>query len=901
MSDSVLVIGGGPAGIQAALDMADMGINVHLVEREPAIGGRMEQLDTIFPTGCLGGCRHCSTSVGSGEPTDCYHHPRITVHTSSEVEKVLGSAGDFVVKICRRAGYVDPEACTLCGECAAVCPVSVPDTFNEGLSQRKAIYRPHSQSAPGAYLVSKRGVAPCKAACPVDTSAQGYIALIAAGRYEEAFEVIKRVNPFPATVGRVCSRPCETECQRAKVDHPVAMCALKRFVADWVYAHSAPKKSATGERATPTGATVSAKERRVAIVGSGPAGLSAADFLARRGYRTTVFEALSVAGGMMRLTIPSYRLPRDVLQREIDDILGLGVELRLFHPISDLDMLFERGFDAVLLAIGAHKPQQLGVPGEDATGVMQGLAFLRSVSLGERVDVGDRVVVIGDDNTAVYAARSALRLGAGEVALLCESTRDQMGAIPREVDEAEREGITFLFGVRVLEFVTKDHRVSGVCFRSSQAGMESVIPADLVVSSVPNVPEVSFLKPGHGLDLGPQGTIQVDEETLATSRPGVFAAGDATRGSDILIQAIADGRRAAASIDRYLRGVPLLELEERSPASVANLTEQEAFTLFSQRNGSSVLRGTVTSTPHQERMRGFGEVDPGLTEDQARIEAARCLQCGVCAECGLCVEVCEPGCIDLEMRDEDIDLNVGAIVVATGFDPFDPSVIAPYGYGVHPDVITSLEFERLASPMGPTHGRLLRLSNGEPVKSLAFIQCVGSRDVRYSRYCSSICCSFATQESIVAYEHDPDIRSTIYYMDLRANGKGFEECLRRAREECGVRYVRSRVSEIIQDGDGRPLLRYEDTRTGAPAEEVADLVILVTGLVSRPGVAALSESLGIEMDEDRFIKTEAFLPVDTTREGILACGFCRGPADISESVIQGSAAAARAAEFLARG
>ena len=667
MPSDVLVIGAGVAGIQAALDLADMGIHVHLVEKRATVGGRMVQLDTIFPTRCQGGCRHCSIDITSGEPTDCSRHPYITLHTCSEIESITGSVGNFRARLLKHAQYVDEEACTACGDCSEVCPVSVPDEFNEGLSLRKAIYRTPAQAVPDRYLISKRGTAACQDACPAGTSAQGYLALIAQGRYTEALEVIKEYNPFPATVGRVCSHPCESACERARVDEPVAICALKRFVADWVYADSEQPDVDNAEVRVSPGA------KRVAIVGAGPAGLSAAHFLAREGYRVTVFEALSVAGGMMRLTIPSYRLPRDVLQREIDAILALGVQLRLYHPISDLDALLEQGFDAVLLAIGAHEPQLLGIPGEETRGVFQGLPFLRSVSLGEQVELGDQVVVIGDDNTAIYAARSALRLGASRVTIASQSARQEIRAIAQEVREAEIEGIQIEFQVRPEEILSENGRVSGVRLarlqpkqpaegrnNSAAAGREAElgVDADCVIISVTNVPELSFLKSDHGLAVGPQNTIQVDPQTLATNRQGVFAAGDVAHGPDILIQAIADGRRAARSIDCYLRGVSLLESEDRAPNTVVRLTESQATELAIGSATNSIPRQTMPTQPATERIRDFREVALGLTEEQARAEARRCLQCGLCADCGLCVHVCEPHCIDLSMHDETIELDV---------------------------------------------------------------------------------------------------------------------------------------------------------------------------------------------------------------------------------------------------
>jgi len=912
MPKGVLVMGAGVAGIRAALDLADMGVPVHLVEKQPSIGGRMLQIDTVFPTDCHGGCRHCSIGLVSGQPADGSQHPNITLHTYTEVQEVSGSSGSFTVRLLEHARHVDEYKCTTCGKCAEVCPIELPDEFNEGLSQRKAIYRPHAESIPAAYLVSKRGTPPCEAACPAGTPGQGYIGLIAQGRYQEALEVIKRHNPFPATVGRVCDHPWEAECERALVDEPVAMYALERFVADWVYAHrhqgsgETVPGSGTRRRAQPSG-------KRVAIVGSGPAGLSAAFFLAREGYRPTVFEASPVAGGRMRTSIPTYRLPRHVLQREIDDILSLGVELRLYHPISHMDSLFGEGYEAVLLAIGARERRPLGIPGEDAKGVYDGLAFLEAVNLGRPVSLGNTVVVLGDDNTAIYAARSALRLGAGRVIVASERARDEMRAIAQEVDEAEVEGVRLEYRARPVAIIAEGGQVSGVRLirgfaptPERQAGHEIALPAgseltvdaDSVIVSGTYEPETSLVKSAEGLKFGASGHVVVNSDTLETTRPGVFAAGDAVRGPSALIQAIADGCRAAFSIDRYLRGVSLTGDDFKALPRVAHLTEAEAAAALARDTVSSAPRVATRLRPAAERVSTFDEVDLGLTEEQARAEAQRCLNCGICSNCGFCVEVCEEQCIDLQMPDKTVELDVGAIIVATGFVPLDPSDLTPYGYGRIPNVITSLEYERLVNASGPTGGQLLRPSDGLPVKDLAFIQCVGSRDVRHSAFCSSVCCMFGTQEAIVAHRHDPEVRSTIFYRDLRMATKGSEDIVEEALQKHNVRYARARVAEITLVAHERPILWYDDIESGGAGALAVDLVVLVMGLVPRQGAEEMAEVLGIELDENNFVKTAPFLPTDTTRPGVFACGFCRGPADITESVAQASAAAARAAEIV---
>jgi len=531
-------------------------------------------------------------------------------------------------------------------------------------------------------------------------------------------------------------------------------------VAEWVYSRS--------EALDPGQQTAPGASARVAIVGAGPAGLSAAYFLARLGYAVTVFEALSEPGGLL-LRTPDAQLPREVLRREIDEILALGVELRLRSPVSDIDELFAEGYQGIFLATGVGEPP-------------------RFTFSSEEVDGGD--------------------------------------------------------------------------------------------------PEPAWV---------------VDPETLETSRPGVFVGGHAAHGPAFLIEAIADGHRAALSIDRHLRGVPLVAPHDHYHQPTAHLTAEDVAELYQSKGVNRRPRKASSAMGSQESAPDSQQGAQGLTEEQAHAEALRCLRCGICSDCGLCVDVCAPNCIDLDMPTESIELNVAAIVVATGFAPLDPSGLTQYGYHRHKNVVTSLEYERLVGASGPTGGQLRRLSDGRPVKRLGFVQCVGSRDINHNRFCSSVCCMFATQEAIVANERDGEMRSTIFYTDLRAGGKGFQECVNQARRHHKVTYLRARVAEIGENTDESPVVWYEDTHSGQMRSETVDLAVLVTGL--RPGrdVPELADLLGIEVDEHHFIKTDPFSPTDTSRDGIFACGFCRGPADISESVSQASAAAARAAELVVGG
>src|SRR4030043_28401 len=510
---AALVVGGGIAGVQAALDLANSGIKVYLLERSPAIGGKMAQLDKTFPT------NDCAMCIVSPKLVEAGRHLNIEIITNSELISLEGEAGHFKAKVRKHPRYVDMNKCTSCNDCTEVCPILLPNEFNERLDQRKAIYRPYPQAVPNTFLVTKRGTSPCKNTCPAETSAQGYIALIQAGRYKEALDVVKEYNPFPASVGRVCNHPCEEKCNRGKLDSPVSICSLKRFVADWVYEH----RDELEKQITPHASYLTSHapdeeigrpKAKVAIIGAGPAGLSCSHQLSRMGYHVTIFEALPVAGGMMRVGIPSYRLPRVVLQLSIDEIIkNSNVELKLNSPIRNINSLFDAGYSAVFLAMGAHEAQKLGIPGEDVAGVHHGVPFLQAVSLAERHGVmegfedrfliafgipiaprvGEKTIVIGGGNVAIDAARTALRLGAKDVKILYRRSRDEMPANSWVIEAAEKEGIKIQILTAPTEIVVEDGHVKGLkCVKMELGepdssgrrrpipikGSELVIPAD---------------------------------------------------------------------------------------------------------------------------------------------------------------------------------------------------------------------------------------------------------------------------------------------------------------------------------------------------------------------------------------------------------------------------------------
>jgi len=371
----------------------------------------------------------------------------IELLTLSEVEHVSGEVGRFQVTVRKQPRYIYLDKCTGCGDCAEVCPVTMPSEFDQGIGPRKATYRPYAQAIPGGYMIDKRDRSPCTNACPNHVNAHAYVALIAQGKYREAMEVILRTLPFPGTIGRICPHPCETACRRGEVDEPISICGLKRFVADQVDIEDIPLPE------------IEKRDEKVAIIGSGPAGLTAAHFLALEGYESTVFEAQSVAGGMLRLGIPDYRLPPEVLNKEIRAITRLGVEIKLNTALGrdvTIDGLFKEGYKAVYLAIGAHKSMKLAISGEDAKGVIPGVDFLRRVNLGELTKLEGRAVIVGGGNVAIDTARSALRLGADKVTILYRRTRAEMPAYEYEVEDALTEGIDIQYLTAPQQILTKD-------------------------------------------------------------------------------------------------------------------------------------------------------------------------------------------------------------------------------------------------------------------------------------------------------------------------------------------------------------------------------------------------------------------------------------------------------------
>lgn len=507
------------------------------------------------------------------------------------------------------------------------------------LARWRAARRPESWQVWRTWNANAEGTdrlfAPCQEACPVGTDAGRYVAMVGEGRYAEALAVAAEYNPFPAVCGRVCTAPCEPACRRGVMDEPIAIRELKRFAADH------------GMEGYPTPPPPAQRRpERVAIIGAGPTGLSAAYQLVRSGFGVTVFEAMPVAGGMMAIGIPEYRLSKHVLQAEIDRIIGLGVELKLNTALGrdiSLDDLKSQGYQAILIATGATMSQPLGVAGEDLHGVWPATLFLKRVNLRENVTLTGDALVVGGGSTAMDAARSAWRAGASSVRVLYRRTKEDMPAQHEEILAAEREGVVIEPLVAPVEVLGRQGSMTEVrCQRFTIVGKGAdgrnkvapvpgstfTIRARNLMVAIGEAPDPSILPEGSSIQFGEWGGLLTDSETLMTAQSGVFAGGDVATGPKSIIEGVAQGQRAAWAIDRFLRGLPAARYvplwRSRAPLPVV---DRVMLDLANRERAHSEL-AEVTRAVH-------GEVTLGFAAEKARAEARRCLRCDVVTSCQL--------------------------------------------------------------------------------------------------------------------------------------------------------------------------------------------------------------------------------------------------------------------------
>jgi heterodisulfide reductase subunit A len=567
------------------------------------------------------------------------------------------------------------------------------------------------------------------------------VALISQGKFKEALALVREKLPFPGILAYACAHPCERECKRIEEDRPISICHLKRFLVDQVeepeFEFTLPEE----------------KVKKIAIVGAGPSGLTAAYDLRKMGYSVTLFESKNELGGLLTHGFPSYRLPRQVVEKDLSVIDKMGIEVKCNTQVG------------------------------------------KDVSPETLTQSYDAIFIAG--------------------------------------------GIT---------------------------GVES------------------FTRAFKGLKKTRRGTIQVNPISLETGVKGIFAGGDMVTGPGTIVESMAHGRKAAISIDRYLRGEDLRQGRESEGTQISPL---RSLLPYSKRMEREVLPDMVKP------------LVASITAEEAMEEAKRCLNCAGCSDCGECAKACQPKAINYKMKEEIVELHVGSIIVATGFDPFNPKLKPEFGYGIYPNVLHGLEIERLCSASGPTKGEII--IQGKKPKEVVFIHCVGSRDKSAgNEYCSRVCCMYTAKQAHLLRDKIPDANITVLYMDVRAFGKGFEEFYERVQKERIV-YRRGNPSEIYRR-NGKLVVRGEDTLLGEPFELEADLVVLASGLVPRKEDNLLKDLLKLEKSSDQFYAEAPGLdPIVTGVDGIFLAGCCQGPKDIPDTVAQASGAASMACAFVAKG
>ncbi|MCK4767402.1 MAG: FAD-dependent oxidoreductase, partial [Desulfobacula sp.] len=778
VNPDVVIIGGGIAGMQAAIDIGSSGHKAYLIEKDSTIGGHMLQFDKTFPT------LDCAACIGTPKMVEVGQDPNIELLSFSEVTNVSGFIGNFTLDVKKKSRYINEDLCTGCGECAEVCPVSIPNPWDLGMASRKAIGRAFPQAIPITFNIEKKDTAPCRLTCPAGINVQGYIQLIKQKKYDQSARLIMEKAPFPGVLGRVCPHPCEAECRRKLVDKPIAIKELKRFAAD----RANLKKEDIPE--------IMDRKEKIAVIGAGPAGLTAAYFLRLKGYQVTVYEKLPVPGGMLKTGIPDFRLPADVLDREINYILAHGIGLMAntaFGSDITFESLTKEGFDAVFLSSGAHESLSLGLEGEDSTkGVIDAVSFLRDINLGNKPDCGKKVMIVGGGNVAIDAARCAKRTRDCEISIIYRRTRDEMPAYEEEILGALEENIELLPLTAPVRIISRDGRVVGLeCIKNELGemddsgrrrpvnipGSEFIIECDTLIPAIGQKTDLSWAEESMpGLEITKYNRIKTHPGTLQTSLDNVFAGGDMVTGPATVIEAIAQGRKAAIGIDNFINQIEMDQDDHDTEINQGVNGEDYADIPI---NTLVEERAIVQCSDPEKRVQSFEEVEATFTEEQAVKEAGRCLNCATCCECMECINVCEAKAIDHFMKEEIVQINSGSIILATGYDTLEPTPLKQFGYGRFANVFSAFEFARLRNATGPTGGRILiRDENNAFTKqpqSVAIVHCIGGRDVNFHEYCSRVCCMYALKEAIVTKERFAEsIETTIFYMDMRTYGKDYE-------------------------------------------------------------------------------------------------------------------------------
>jgi NADPH-dependent glutamate synthase beta subunit-like oxidoreductase/NAD-dependent dihydropyrimidine dehydrogenase PreA subunit len=650
----VIVIGATPAGVAATNKLGELGIPVTLVETEPNLDQKLSRDEWRLPSGVSFNYAHRSGLLRMLR--NPLAHCILPAHISSLKHTPQG----FRARVKGLEPFIDQDRCTLCARCANICPVT---TLDGG----KPIRFYARRSLPGRPIIDKRQQPLCQVNCPLGVNAQAYIALAGAKRFQEALDLVRRDNILPGICGRVCTHPCEEPCRRGDLDEPIAIRSIKRFLAD--YELSNPQDLNLSD--------ISRRKERIAIIGSGPAGLAAAAELARLGYQVTVFEKEAKAGGLLRYGIGPHRLPRNILDHELEFIERLGVNFMTSHPVDlagDLGSLKEE-FDAIILALGTWADRMLGVPGENLEGVEGCLSFLTRLYRGEikqpTEEVGKTVAVIGDGNAAFDVARTLKRLGP-HVTILSWFPENLIPADEEEIRGAMEEGISLRDQLQVVAFSGQNGRLDRLTCRPTEPGKPDangipwpvLIPEsepldlkfDRAIMAIGQMGACNDCALPNELKHSASGLIDVDE-SWRTSIPGVYAAGDTVTGPSSVVETMATGRSVARLVHMEISGEEVVMAQGSRPADRDFPKIPEDI--------PALARPTMPEKQPAARSDNFSEVALGLSEAQVLFEAERCLQCGICSECLLCSEVCkEIGAINHEAQTEESIEHAGAVIIA---------------------------------------------------------------------------------------------------------------------------------------------------------------------------------------------------------------------------------------------
>jgi len=657
--NSVLVIGSGIDGIQASIGLADSGFRVYLIEKGPLTRINTNQEKILV--------NDCTTCLIPLKFAGLNGYNNIELIRNADIISLEGEPGKFKATIYKKSLSQVETINSEDKACIKQCPFIDLLKNRDKIKELDGNNSQFSAIAPLKILMEKRRIPPCENACPAHVKSQDYVDLIIKGQYQESLNVIRERCPLPSAIGRVCPHPCESACNRGEIEEPVNICGLKRFVADYIRENSNEEIKYLENK----------KEKKVAVVGSGPAGLTVAYHLGRLGYPVTIFEKSPVAGGMLRLGIPDYRLPPEILQADIDHIKRYGVEIKLNSPIGPLGPTIDdllKDFAAVFIGVGLQLARELKIEGSDLENVLYGIDFLKKCGLGEEVTVGKNVLVIGGGDVAVDVARTALRKGAEEVHMVTLESEEILPAHPWEVTEAREEGIVFHTSLGPDKFIGENGKVIGletvVCESVYDekgrfnpvfgACSEDMLRCDMVFVTIGQAADLSFLDKDINVGRG----IEIDRGNFQTSKEGVFAGGEVVTGPGAAIDAIATGNKVAIVINQYLKGEKLSFVEtipdynDEDLVKFEELKRRERIDLEPRKNPEHIHP--------DERKTNFKEFSLEWDENLAIMEANRCLSCGICTECAENVKKCVANSIDSSQFSETISIDIDNVILTPG-------------------------------------------------------------------------------------------------------------------------------------------------------------------------------------------------------------------------------------------